>query len=244
MSQTGTYDGSFSRARGFSEALGPGFDLRLLRKGLVAASATVILLGIFREWFVAQYGVETVFQDMRHIALDAEMCLGAWYSATLMVLAAGLMAVIARLTARSGRGMVGYWVVLAIVFIGLSLDEETSVHELAIEPLRNQFHLTGVFYFAWVVPGLILVSLFALVYARFLRALPRPYGLMFFVCGGVYVAGALGMEMVAGVIGEQGTRYIVCFITEESLEVAGMTMFVLTLLSYLRRHFDGLAVRF
>ena len=237
MSQIGTYENN-RRLNYFD------FDTRPLRAGFVLSSAAIILLGIFREWFVAQYGVHTIFQDMRHIALDAEMCLPAWYSSYLMLFAAGLMAVIARLTARNGGGMVGYWIVLAIVFVGLSLDEQTSVHELVIEPLRDRFHLSGALYFAWVLPALIVVPLFALAYLRFLRALPRPYGLMFFICGGVFVAGAVGMEMVAGVIGEHGLRYVVSFIVEESLEIIGMTMFVLTLLSYLQRQFGGLAVRF
>lgn len=242
MSRIGTYDG-YARDAGGSE-----LEPRPLRKALVAASLSVILLGIFREWFVAHYGFETVFQDMRHIALDAEMCLAAWYSSFLMLVSAGLLGVIARLAARRGEGMVWYWGVLAIVFVGLSLDEATSVHELVLEPIRERLHLTGPFYFAWVVPALVMVPLFALAYLRFLRALPRPYGLWLFVSGAVFVSGALGMEMVGGVTnlaaGADGLPYILSFLLEESLEISGLTVFLLALMSYLGRTCPRISIDF
>jgi len=205
---------------------------------LVVTTLLVIVLGIFREWFVAQYGVETIFQDMRHIGLDREMCLGAWYSALLLVAAAGLLFVISRLAKELGHGDIIYWTVLAITFVGLSLDEETSVHELALEPIRNALHASGPFYFAWVIPALVMVPLFGLAYLGFLKRLPKPYGLWFFISGAIYVGGALGMEMVGGMAyltyGGHSLAYVTSFIIEESMEMIGATSFVIALMSYLR----------
>lgn len=205
---------------------------------LITMTLLVLALGIFREWFVAHYGVETIFQDMRHIALDEEMCLGAWYSSMMMLASAGMLLLISRLAARSKHGDVGYWSLLALLFVGMSLDETTSVHEVFLEPIREALDVSGPLYFAWVVPALVMVPLFALAYLGFLRRLPRPYGMWLTVSGAIFVAGALGMEMVGGVTflayGEHGLPYIVSFIIEESLETIGMTSFVIALASYLR----------
>lgn len=207
-------------------------------RALVAMTSLIIALGIFREWFVVRYGVETIFQDMRHIGLDREMCLGSWYSSALLAAAAGLLFVISRLTKKFGHRDVVYWTVLALTFMGLSLDEETSVHEVFLEPIRNALHASGPFYFAWVIPALVMVALFGLAYVGFLRRLPRPYGLWFLVSGAIYVGGALGMEMVGGVAflayGAHGLPYILSFVTEESLEMIGAVSFVIALMSYLR----------
>ncbi|MFZ3032938.1 MAG: hypothetical protein WA138_02860 [Parvibaculum sp.] len=209
---------------------------------LVATTLLVLSLGIFREWFIAHYGVETIFQDMRHIALDEEMCLGAWYSSMLMLTGAGLLFLISRLAARFEHRDVGYWTLLAFTFVGLSLDEATSVHEVFLEPIRAALDISGPLYFAWVVPALIMVPLFGLAYLGFLRRLPRLYGLWFTISGAVFIAGALGMEMVGGVTflayGEHGLPYVLSFITEESLETLGMTSFVIALVSYLRHIYD------
>lgn len=214
---------------------------RIIRALLLMTSLVVVALGFYREWFVAHYGVTTIFQDMRHIALDEEMCLGAWYGSSMMFAAAILQFAIGRLARHKREGDVGYWYGLSIVFIAMSLDEATSVHEVFLEPIAALFHASGPFTFAWVIPALVMVPAFGLAYSGFLRRLARPYGLWFFLSGAVFVAGALGMEMVGGVTferyGEQGLPYILSFMTEESLEIFAMTSFVIALMSYLRQSY-------
>lgn len=205
---------------------------------MIVVTFLVIVLGLFREWFVMHYGELTIFQDMRHIALDAEQCLNAWYSSSLMLTAAILLWSTARLAQWHQDVDVIYWRVLSIVFVGLSLDESTSVHELALEPVRDAVGATGVFYYAWVIPALVLVPLFGLAYHRFLGRLAAPYGLWILISGAIFVSGALGMEMAGGwadvTYGEHSQPVIALFIIEESLELIGMTSFVIALMSYLR----------
>ena len=74
---------SYSRWRGVSVVI-PSDIVRYV----YFATAAVVILGLLREAFVFQMGTETVLQDLRHFALDAERNLGAWYSSALMVLIA------------------------------------------------------------------------------------------------------------------------------------------------------------
>lgn len=209
-------------------------------------TATVIGLGIFRELFVAVYGVDTIFQDMRHINLDAEQCLGAWFGSAQMLACAILLWLISRQATLDQHRDRHYWTVLSLIFFALSLDEATSVHELVIEPLQHVLHTSGPFLFAWVIPALIFVPVFFLFYVGFLLRLPARFAIWFLVSGALYVAGALGMEMVGGAVathtGEQGLYYILCYVTEESLEMIGMTSFMLALIRFIDSETDEIRV--
>lgn len=210
------------------------------------ASFAIIAAGIFREWYVFHFGTETFLKDLRHIALNAEYCLPAWYSSLLLISAAGLLALATASAARNGERYLFHWAVLAVMFVGLSADEATGVHEVAIEPLREGLGLSGIFHFGWVLPGAVLVGLVGLAYIPFLLAQPGRTRLVFFAAGALYVGGALGMEMVGGYLltlhGEQSLAYIVAFTVEESMEILGATLFVTGLMGHLKRQYGGAAL--
>src|SRR5690606_3455097 len=122
-------------------------------------------------------------------------------------------------------------------------DEATGVHEVAIEPLREGLGLSGVFHFAWVIPGMPLVALVGLAYLPFLLAQPGRTRLVFLVAGPLHAGGALGMELVGGkmlsLYGEGSLAYRIAFSTEETMEILGATLFTAGLLGHLKRRFGG-----
>lgn len=214
--------------------------LQRLRSVLVVASALVILAGIARELVVATIGTETVLQDLRHFALDAERNIGAWYSSALMVIAAVLLYCGGRYN--SDRKIRGYWnwYVLSAIFVMMSLDESASFHEVLIAPLQGAFNTDGLLYFAWVIPGSIFVLGAFLCFLPFLKSLPFRTAVGFFIAGGIYVGGALGLEFVGGALvsaqGWDSAAYIAVALLEESLEIIGLTVFVAVLTDYLLEH--------
>ena len=207
------------------------------------ASFTVIALGLFREWYVAMFGFETVVQDLRHLAFNAEHCLPAWYTSLLLALSAAILAIVTASAARNGENYLFHWAILALMFLGLSVDEATGVHEVAIEPLREGLGVGGFFHFAWVIPGMALVTLVGLAYLPFLLAQPGRTRLVFLTAGLFYVGGALGMELVGGKLlsayGEESLAYVIAFCTEEIMEILGATLFAAGLLGHLKRRFGG-----
>ena len=88
-----------------------------------------------------------------------------------------------------------------------------------------------------MIPYSILVLLFALVYLRFFLALPRKYQWLFALSGGVFVFGALGMEVIGASRAKNLPREdpinIFFTTTEESLEFIGIILFNYTLISYI-----------
>lgn len=222
-----------------SEASAPplAVDLGRLGRVVVVASAVVWGLGVMREILIAALGPRTALEDLRQIWLDVEHSLPAWYSSILMLGIALVLWLIARLLRREGGADVRRWSLLGLLFAAMAMDEAVSFHEVLIDPVRNLVGASGPFHFAWVIPGAIGVALIGLYFLPFLFRLPRRTAVLFVVAGAVYVAGALGMEMVGGAMAEAyGTSalpYVVAFVVEEGLEIAGLTAFLLALFAFI-----------
>ncbi len=71
-------------------------------------------------------------------------------------------------------------------------------------------------------------------------SLPKRTAALIFLAGTVYVAGALGLELVGGIISDRGGRpsliYELVAATEELLELIGIATFIFALSDYASRH--------
>lgn len=171
-------------------------------------------------------------------SLDREESVPTWFQAALLLLCFALLLGIALWKRRGRAPHVWGWIGLALTFLFLSVDEVASLHEKLSTPLRSALHADGVLRFTWVVGGGTFCLLFLLCYLRFLRDLDRRSRLLFLAAGLVYVAGALGMEMVGSAYASVHTTvnpvYAMLIVTiEEALEMLGLVLFVYTLLSYI-----------
>jgi hypothetical protein len=226
---------------------GVWIDFRLVAYLVIPASVAVVLMGIFAEYFVATVGTGTFLQDLRHFRLDAEVTVPAWYSSSLMLVCSLLLLLIARLVYLKGQAFAWHWAALGVIFGYMSADESSGIHEVLIDPLQQGFDLHGALHFAWVLPGSFVVLLLGLIYLKFLFSLPRSSAVRFFLAGSIYVGGALGMEMLGGYqidyFGRESFRYIATMIAEESLEITGLTIFLLALMRHLKTNFPNFSLR-
>ena len=181
---------------------------------------------------------------VRLLWVDGEGNVPAWYSAVLLFLCALLLAAITLAQHHQADGKLSGWLFLTLIFFFLSLDEIAQFHELSITPLRTRFELTGFFHYAWIVPATLAVVLFVLAYAKFIARLPARTRQLFLLAGAVYIAGALGVEAVSGkqasLHGEHNLTYHAIITVEELFEMAGITLFLYSLLDYIGRQFSGL----
>jgi len=129
------------------------------------------------------------------------------------------------------------WGVLGGIFIFLGIDESTSLHERLIHPIREGLNLSGIFYFAWVVPFAILLLVFLVAYTPFLLQLPKDTRWRIVLAGVLYVGGALGCELIDGawasVHGGENAVYAVLVTIEESLELLGCIVMIRALLLHI-----------
>ncbi len=195
--------------------------------GLLVAHVTAMLIWFhdllpLHEWW--QIGL---------FDLDEEESIGTWFSSIILLIAGLLLLLIARTERRSEGAMWLWWLVLAVGFHVLSLDEVAGFHEY-VNMLAGQESWTS--YFA---PLVLVVGLF---YIPFLKALPARTRWLFVLSGMMYVGGAIGVERATDWYDEQDLlntlAYNLWTAVEEGLEMLGVILFIYALLDYLSSRND------
>jgi hypothetical protein len=207
--------------------------LHRLRRRLAWTVGIVIYAGITVEFLQDVVGLGDLAGFRPFLSLSHESNLPTWLSACLLLACAVVLAAIAQDESRRRTRFARHWWLLSALFLYISLDETAGIHEQA----NQWFDLSGAFYFGWVIPAAILVGLLGIAYLRFLAALPPRSRRGFVVAGLFYVGGALGVELVLGWwtdrIGDQNFGYAAIDWVEESMEMIGVTLFLLCLLEHL-----------
>ncbi|KIG12869.1 hypothetical protein DB30_00936 [Enhygromyxa salina] len=164
------------------------------------------------------------------LSLSYEGNLPTWYSSGLLWTAALGLAMCGWFEVGRERK---WWLGLAAIFLLMSLDESIELHEgfygLALD---------GALFFSWVVPGAAVTLVFGVAYLGFWLRLPPPTRRGFAAAFVVYVGGALGMELPLGLWfqrhGDENLGYASLDFVEESMEIAGLTVFLLAIASFLQ----------
>jgi hypothetical protein len=183
---------------------------------------------------------------IRLLWLDEECNIPSWYSASLLLICSFLLAFIGSAHREPQDGHRRHWLLLAFIFVFLSLDETAQLHELSIAPLRDRYATTGLLYYPWIVPAGLCVLVFVASYLRFLSRLPQKTRRLFWLAGGIYVGATLGVEAISGtqasLHGEHTVAYHAITTVEELLEMTGLIVFIYALLDYIGRQFPSLRV--
>jgi hypothetical protein len=165
-----------------------------------------------------------------------------WYQSATLLLSSFLLALIALVRQSEDDKDFRYWGVLSAIFLYLSLDEAVSIHEQLTMPLRTNFELGGIFYLSWVIPAAVFLIIFFFVFLKFLLRLPVRTRNLMIAAGGIFVLGAVGVEMVGGNYlyltndlpsKVNDYRYVLITTVEELLEMLGITLFIYTLVKHL-----------
>ena len=173
-----------------------------------------------------------------------------FFSVLLMIFAASLLAVIAMLNRKRKAPHVSKWIILSIGFFYMAYDEAFQVHELLVVPVRNLLGTPnfGILYYAWVVPAIALVFVLALYFLQFLLHLPAKNRFTFLLAAILYLGGCIGFELIGGrydeLHGSDNLTYNMISTIEESLEMAGLIVFMYALLVYIADNYMDIRFRF
>lgn len=171
------------------------------------------------------------------------------FVAALLFLAVGAIAAIMGLFSRRQRQPYwAHWLALGVLFCALAADETLEGHEVLTAPVRELLGLGGgVLEYAWVIPGSLGVLVLGLVYARFLSQLPSRTWRLLAGAAAVFLAGALGVELLGGwwasANGKGNVVYVLLTSVEELLELSGLVVLVYGLLSHIRDHMPDLTLQ-
>lgn len=204
---------------------------------LAAIALFLALVSLTGQVMKNIFGHDHLFGLVPAFDVDSEANIPTWFASNNLLICSLLLFIIARSKKKEGDRYTLRWYGLAFVFAFLSLDEAAGLHELLILPLQSAFHLKGYLFFAWVIPYGLALLVFGISYLKFLFSLPKRTRILFFLAGGIFTTGALGLEILAGPIfqrlGENNMLWAFETALEELLEMQGVILFIYALLSYM-----------
>jgi hypothetical protein len=163
-----------------------------------------------------------------------------FYSSLAFIASAVGLVVIALDERRRGGRETRAWALLSCLLGALAVDEAIMIHEMANRTLQNVLDVGGVLTFAWIIPAGVFAVFVFFAFLGFLRRIDRATSRRFVLGGALVVIGALGMEMVAGVITERwgfySVHHIVEQVVEEGMEMLGSLVFLYGVLDHIHRH--------
>jgi hypothetical protein len=206
---------------------------------LAAAAAGLVIAHIlavsawYLDWLPLDDWLYYSFFD-----LDEEESLGTWFSALILVIAGQLCWFQARRVAGIAGGHRAAWLLLALGFHLLSLDEIAGFHE-TVNTVVKDTH--------WTTYGAIIGLVAGIAFLPFLWRLPARTRTLFIVSGIIYLGGAVGVEF--GTLSYEeadaldSLPYNLWNALEEGMEMAGIILFIYALLHHMAGNDKGLALQ-
>lgn len=169
--------------------------------------------------------------------MDQEKNLPTFFSTFLAVIASALLLAISAIKKKTVRPW-KLWAGLSVIFLLIAIDDFTAMHEHLSRPVHDLFNAQGLLYFAWIIPYGLFVMVLAGIYGRFVFQMPTHIRNGLLLAATIFMAGAIGFELLGGKLVEYSqtsktTFYGVIVTIKESLELAGMIVFIHTLLNYI-----------
>ena len=216
---------------------------------LFCVIALLAVAGLIAVYLKTVLGFKTAFGFVQLFDLDVEFNIPSLYSSTVIFLNALVLFSISKITKSEGKPGGHYWKSMGFVFVYLSLDELASIHEhlddlVAHFSKQNLIHEGGPL---WILPFAVLLAIFGLYFFRFYLRLPKETKLQFFVAGAIFVAGAVGVEILGNPSPDHPMAGFIRGLystLEETMEMVGMACFLRSLLSYIVHHTQAESLTF
>jgi hypothetical protein len=137
---------------------------------------------------------------------------------------------------------------LGVIFLFLACDELFGLHERLSTTITRHVHTLSRLALGTVLLAMVILPLIGVFFGRWLLALPRRIALVMTLSAAIFLAGAVGMEVVSiGYASVQGTKatlmYQMLVLLEEALEMIGIALFNYALLELLCRQTPQVLLR-
>ncbi len=168
--------------------------------------------------------------------MDNEISIPTWFAQILLFIIALLFAFIYKNEKRKE------WLFLSLIFIFVSIDEGAEIHELMIRPFQEILNInSGLFFFAWIIPVLIIVFILGIIFLKFFNSLPKKIKLLLFFSAFVFILGSIGVEAISGSYWQSinfayDMNYRILNALEEGLENFGSIIAIYSLLVYIKNN--------
>lgn len=137
------------------------------------------------------------------------------------------------------------WFGMSAVFVLLTIDEMSYMHQRLSDALHDAFGTTGPLKFAWVIVYLPLLVALAVVYLPFWRKLPNPLRTQLVFAALGFAGGSGGIEFVKSELFDDDhwkLSFGLVASASDSLELLGLALLCMALLTTLGRASDAVTV--
>lgn len=214
--------------------------LEISRKRIVRALAWVI---------AAIVGINLVFESVRFetghanllgllplMSVNGDTNIPTWFSSFELLIAAVLLWAVSRAEKQAGYARAAKWRAMGVVFLLMSIDETAAMHERLDHVGKMFARWINWPTYLWLMVGIFIVAAFCVYFARFTLNLPSRLRMRCLVSAVVFISGAIFMEAFNGYYEKKfGISWTSENLTilEETLEMAGVLLFIDTLLWHL-----------
>ena len=206
------------------------FTPNTVRRWLSLVTALMLFAHLTTQVGIYAFGADKNWLEA--LNMDRELNIPTLFSTLLLFTAARLLM---QLSDASQQESAAEWTLLSRIFLFLAVDEALQIHEILIFPgLRHHIH--PALASTWVIPYCLISIGLLLRFRHFLTTLSAKTSNGVLCAGGVYISGAIGMEMVGSFAVRSGLIRLHSFwygaITgiEETLEITGLILFLHTLM--------------
>lgn len=207
----------------------------------MAAIAVVVALSVAGMVLRFGMGFSKGLGAIALIDLNSETNFPTYLSVALLACCSLLLALIGIAHRQLRMGWHRHWIFLALVFLAMSMDEFIQLHEKTMEFISGHLGIEpgSILTNSWVILAFVFLPLLGLAYLRFLFAMKRRSAALMVAAGIVYVGGAVGVEMVSGMMkgtyGFGSLPFMISTTIEETLELVGLAIFIYALTDYAAR---------
>ena len=206
---------------------------RQLRATLLYITGTLFVAHLVGE--IGIYAFDANKNWLHAFNMDREFNIPTLFSSTIMLACAYTLNEIKQ-TSKELRSK--DWGLLSKIFVFLAIDELFQIHEIFIIPDLRPY-LSPALGSTWVMPYTALVIYLGWRFSKFLRSLEKYTRQKFLQSAGIFLSGAIGMEIVgsylvrAGIIRLHSIWYGSITGLEELLELLGLIIFLTALANHL-----------
>ncbi len=187
---------------------------------------------------------------VRAFQLNNEHNIPTLFTVMLLAFAAMLLWIITILCKKNKVPYIVNWAVLSVGFLYMAFDEALQIHERFVGVGRTLLGdgKLGIFYNSWVIVYIPIIILIALFFMKLLLHLPGKTRTNFIVAATIYLGGCIGVEMIGGayaeIHGHGNLMYNLIANVEDTLEMAGLIVFIWALLTYIANTYKKVLFQF
>lgn len=187
----------------------------------------LIVMGTFHYVYAGVFGVDTFTKLSRVFDVDRENSIPTVFSIFNLLCSCVLLFIIYIYSKKRGEPGAFHWLILSIIFLGLSFDEGAGFHER----LSGLGLFTNILDGRWIVYGALFSLAVFLFFIPFLLQIDRRTATLFVLSGAIFVTGAVGFEYLGGWPARFDKDFLnqALRIGEESFEMYGIAIFNCTL---------------